>query len=90
MREAASFIARQSFPLAEGVVASVLHQVEAAIRSFRNRRQLAALKNFDDHMLADIGLKRDDIHRALDAPFGYDFVDDLQRLTARDRHGWRG
>jgi hypothetical protein len=44
---------------------------------------------FDDHMLADIGLTRTDLREALDLPFGNDPGRELQFRAARNhRGGW--
>ncbi len=45
----------------------------AALRtSLRNRNELSVLAEMTDHQLADIGLTRDDVRRALSAPLGND------------------
>lgn len=48
------------------------------LRSLRHRREVRELLKFDDRMLADIGISRLDLHRALDTPP----LDDPSRLLA--------
>ena len=70
MREAASFIASQS----GSAEAGILHVAPAdgprgARRPGATAGKVATLADFDDHMLADIGLTRRDVRDALDLPF---------------------
>ena len=89
MREAASFIARQSAPDTSGLIADVIKAVQQFARSWHNRRKVMALSDFDDHMLADIGLCREDIRDALNLPFVQDPAIELQRSALRNRSkGW--
>ena len=55
MRNAASFIASQSGPEA-GILHAVIRKAHETIEAWKNRRQIATLVDFDDRMLADIGL----------------------------------
>jgi uncharacterized protein YjiS (DUF1127 family) len=90
MREAASFIASQITPAPAGLVTAFLRQVRLAARSLNSRRQLARLSEFDDHMLADIGLRRQDLSWALQLPFGADPTLELERRSRQNREGARG
>ena len=44
----------------------------AAFGTWRNRRAVADMRDFDDAHLADIGLSRRDVETALSAPIGVD------------------
>jgi uncharacterized protein YjiS (DUF1127 family) len=89
MREAASFIARQDSSIGAGLIPGLVEFVGRAFRTWKNRRAVETLTDFDDHMLADIGLTRDDVHRALDLPFAHDPGLELQRLSLGNRsRGW--
>ena len=85
MREAASFIARQGGSDEAGVLSALLRAAHRTLRSWRNRRRIAALGELDDHLLSDLGLKRDDVHRALNLPFAQDPALELQRLSLSNR-----
>jgi uncharacterized protein YjiS (DUF1127 family) len=86
MREAASFIARQSGTDS----ASVLDSIVRAFRALSNRRKILSLSDLDDHMLHDLGLTRTDVQRALDLPFMQDPALELQRVALRNRgRGWK-
>jgi len=87
MREAASFIASQSSSAESGVLQDILQAARQALRSWQNRRRIASLSDFDDHILADMGLTRGDVQQALDLPFTYDPALELQRLALRNRTG---
>jgi uncharacterized protein YjiS (DUF1127 family) len=89
MREAASFIASQSGSSEAGLLGDILGAAHQALRSWQNRRQIASLGEFDDHMLADIGLTRGDVREALELPFSHDPGRELQFRAARNhRNGW--
>ena len=90
MREAASFIASQGSLAPAGVLTALLREMSTALRSWNKRRQVKTLGEFDDHLLADIGLTREDVRWALDLPFSYDPGVELQRRALRNRaRGWR-
>ena len=72
MREAASFIARQSGSVEAGALKQLAGFAHRSFRSWRNRHKIAALTDFDDHLLADLGLQREDVRQALDLPFAHD------------------
>ena len=90
MREAASFIASQTGSASAGVLSALLRDVSTAFRSWNARRHLKTLSEYDDHMLADIGITREDVRWALGLPFAYDPGIELQRRALRHRaQGWR-
>jgi uncharacterized protein YjiS (DUF1127 family) len=90
MREAASFIARQAGSASSGALPALLDGLRTAFRSWRRRRQLVKLNDLDDHLLADMGVTREDVRWALDLPFTHDPGIELQRRALRNRHrGWR-
>ncbi len=43
-------------------------QLAALVKAFKDRREVMNLAEFDDRMLADIGLTRDDVRSALEEP----------------------
>ena len=88
MREAASFISRQTVSEPAGIVQSLLQWGERALRAWMRRRMVSRLIDMDDHLLADIGVARHDVRRALHEPFGTDPSIELQRIVDR-RQGWR-
>jgi uncharacterized protein YjiS (DUF1127 family) len=90
MREAASFIAAQSHSAPAAILPSLMEGAKSAWRAWSNRRRLADLSEFDDHMLADLGLTRGDLRQALDLPFAHDPSLALQRRALQNRsRGWR-
>lgn len=91
MREAASFIASQSGSAEAGILQTIVHNVLETLEAWKRRRQVAVLRDFDEHMLEDIGLTRRDVREALDLPFGSDPGRELQARVSRNRvHGWNG
>jgi uncharacterized protein YjiS (DUF1127 family) len=89
MRNAASFIAAQSEFAEGGILADILQFSRQALKSWKNRRQLKDLTDFDEHMLADIGLTRHDLREALELPFSSDLGRELHVRAARNnRRGW--
>ena len=90
MRDAASFIAARSAQAPAGLIANLLHDTRAALRSWNNRRKLAKLADLDDRLLADIGLTREDVSWSLGLPFTIDPAFELQRRALRHHlRGWR-
>ena len=90
MREAASFIASQAQP-AVGPLAGALNFARSAVRYWKTRNDMARLQEFDDHQLADIGITREDLSRALSLPFSHDPTHALAEMAIRRRgRGWRG
>jgi uncharacterized protein YjiS (DUF1127 family) len=89
MRNAASFIASQYGSSEAGILPTVLRKARKTLEALKHRREVAALVDFDDHMLADIGLTRRDVREALDLPFSFDPGRELQARTARGYpRGW--
>ena len=90
MREAASFFAARSESFPAGGIAGLVHDVHTVLRAWNNRRKLAKLDDLDDHLLADLGITRNDLHWALHLPFAVDPAIELQRRSLHSRiHGWR-
>jgi uncharacterized protein YjiS (DUF1127 family) len=58
------------------------------VRAIRHRRDVIALAQFDDRMLADIGLNRSDVRSALAEPFWRD-PGSILIARAGDRRGPR-
>lgn len=90
MRNAATFIASQRSVAATGLLQGFVRSAMTMVRAWKNRRQLAYLSDLDDHLLADLGLTREDVRSALDLPFAHDPGLELQRRALRNRQlGWR-
>ena len=49
--------------VSRGFTLPFLGLAQAAVRRFRDRREMNALLNMDDHMLHDIGVSRGDVQR---------------------------
>jgi uncharacterized protein YjiS (DUF1127 family) len=90
MREAASFIASQTRSAPASVLSETVHLVTGLFQAWSNRRKVSKLGEFDDHILADLGLTREDVRWALNQPFSYDPSITLQwRALRNHRRGWR-
>ena len=90
MRNAASFIASQSGHSSSGILLAAAKAVRSAFHAWQSRRKLVRLLDLDDHMLADVGVTREDVRWALDLPFSHDPSLELQRRALRQRAlGWR-
>ncbi len=89
MREAATFIASQTSSAPAAALTRVLQALRNGFRLWSRRRTLTKVAELDDHLLADIGLKREDVRWALDLPFSHDPMPELLRRTGRGC-GWRG
>jgi uncharacterized protein YjiS (DUF1127 family) len=61
--------------------AQILTWPRAAWRAWRNRRAAWRLARLDDRLLADIGLTRGDVERALSLPFWEDPTRQLHRIS---------
>ena len=89
MRDAAFFIASQQEGTPAGLLRTVLGWFRQAYTSYRSRRAIATLADFDDHLLADLGLTRGDVRDALHVPFAHDPGRELQFRAQRNvRRGW--
>ena len=70
-------------------IARIKDALENFFRAMRNRREIYRLGTMSDVELADIGLRRTDLHVALRSPFGVDPTISLGSIaTARER--WDG
>ncbi len=86
MREAALFIAGQGGLSETGLLHKAVRALRQAVRSWRDRKRVAKLTDFDDRMLADIGLTSTDVREALHSPFpGHEL--ELRAIRNR-RRGW--
>lgn len=91
MREAASFIASQTASAPADALSALARMLRRGFRLWSARRKLTRLTELDDHLLADIGLTREDVRLALDLPFSHEPVQELQKRALRNRaRGWRG
>ena len=59
-------------------------------QAYRNRRAVAHLLAFDDHMLRDIGVTRGDVHAAMAAPISDDPSHYLAGFAHERRAAFRG
>ncbi len=55
------------------------------VRMRRERRELRALQDLDDHLLKDVGLTRDDLERTLNQPQAVDASIELHRIAYLNR-----
>ncbi len=60
----------------------------AIVRALIHRRQALRVADLPDHLLADMGLRRDDVHAALTSNWRADPTYLLAR-SAKERHGKR-
>ena len=60
--------------------------VAARVKAVLRRRDVARLSDYDDRLLADIGLTREDVSSAMRRPW----PEDPTRLLAERRRGMRG
>ena len=61
------------------------HPVTRIVRIWRNRSALNRLHEFDDHILLDIGLRREDVRNALASSYYWTDPDMHLTMTARER-----
>jgi uncharacterized protein YjiS (DUF1127 family) len=78
----ASAIAGRGTFLSKFYAGTLLSWSAAAFGSWRNRRIVADMRDFDDAQLADIGLSRRDVEIALQAPISTDPT--LHLISARE------
>ena len=91
MRDAAAFIATQSSSAPAGILAVFVQAARSSYRAWSGRHKLTSLLDLDDHMLADVGVTREDVRWALELPFSHDPALALQQRALRNRaQGWRG
>ncbi len=62
---------------------SIFHRL---LRNWKARRRVANLQNFDDHMLADIGVTRDDVQWAQGQPLTVNAALALEERAFKRRH----
>ncbi|MCO5070794.1 MAG: DUF1127 domain-containing protein [Rhizobiaceae bacterium] len=65
----------------QAVATRIVNAVWKSIRLFRNRRAIYQLGELSDAHLADIGLRRSDLHVAISSPFGIDPTAQLGTLA---------
>ena len=84
-------------PIVHAIATAALHAWRWAL-ALKHRHELRRLLDSEDHILADIGIRRDDLHSALSEPFWRDPTTafavgggrpaaDLRRVSARARQG---
>lgn len=67
--------------LDQGFGLAVVRRVAGLVlRNWRARQTLRKLQAFDDGLLADIGLTRDDVGYGLSLPAARDIMDEMQRI----------
>ena len=86
MREAASFIAAQSVPQPFSLRA-LLRTVARPLSWYIRRREVSRIANLDDHLLADLGLERQDVRWALEMPLAENAALELERRAMWRRRG---
>ncbi|MDR6756273.1 uncharacterized protein YjiS (DUF1127 family) [Mycoplana sp. BE70] len=67
------------------VLAGLRMSATRIVRTWRNRSALNRLHDLDDHMLLDIGLRREDVRNALISSYYWADPDMHLTITARDR-----
>jgi len=80
---------RESGSRIAAVAANLFSIAVARIRIWQNRRQVARLLAFDQHMLSDIGLTQGDVVAALSARSDEDASLRLSMLSLERRYGNR-
>ncbi|MFD1327314.1 DUF1127 domain-containing protein [Mycoplana ramosa] len=70
---------------APSVLARFRRATTRIVRTWRNRSALNRLNDLDDHMLLDIGLRREDVRNALISSYYWADPDMHLTITARDR-----
>jgi uncharacterized protein YjiS (DUF1127 family) len=68
---------------------AVLPALRAIVRTFINRRAAYRVSELPDYLLNDIGLKRDDVHEALNAHWRDDATYRMALSASRRRHEMR-
>ena len=91
MRQAAIMIASQSN--AEPIWRAAVDAIASPLRWWKRRRTMVRLIDMDDHLLADIGLNRDDVKDIRNLPIGINADLVLQERALRrsgvKRYGWQ-
>ena len=71
------------FPLGEFGIVSFARRL---VRNWKAKRRIVALGNFDDYMLADIGITRDEVQWAAGLPLTVNAAVALEERAFRRRH----
>ena len=67
--------------LDSGFGLSVVRRLAGHVRrNWQARQTLRKLQSFDDSLLADIGLTRDDLRYGLELPSAHDVMDEMKRV----------
>jgi len=61
--------------------------VRRLVRNWKAKRRIVALGNFDDYMLQDIGITRDEVEWATGLPLTVNAAVALEERAFRRRHG---
>jgi uncharacterized protein YjiS (DUF1127 family) len=61
--------------------------VRRLVRNWKAKRRIVALGNFDDYMLQDIGITRDEVEWAAGLPLTVNAAVALEERAFRRRHG---
>ena len=90
MRQAALFVASQTN--IDTVASRIAALALAPLRWWKRRRTMVRLIDMDDHILADIGISREDVRHAMSLPLGVNADLILQQRALERSHrarGWR-
>jgi uncharacterized protein YjiS (DUF1127 family) len=77
------YILNQAISQGEYGIVSLLRRVR---RNWKAKRRIAALANFDDYMLRDIGITRDEVQWAAGLPLTVNAALALEERAFRRRH----
>jgi len=77
------YILNQAISQGEYGIVSFLRRVT---RNWKAKRRIAALSNFDDYMLRDIGITRDEVQWAAGLPLTVNAAIALEERAFRRRH----
>ena len=77
------YVLNQAISQGEYGIASFLRRVS---RNWKAKRRIAALANFDDYMLRDIGITRDEVQWAAGLPLTVNAALALEERAFRRRH----
>ena len=77
------YVLNQAMSQGEYGIVSLLRRVS---RNWKAKRRIAALSNFDDYMLRDIGVTRDEIQWAAGLPLTVNAALALEERAFRRRH----
>ena len=64
----------------------IVHFLRRVTRNWKAKRRIAALANFDDYMLRDIGITRDEVQWAAGLPLTVNAAVALEERAFRRRH----